>query len=298
MARVYCQLCGKLIADRSRYVRHPRWPADRSLRICTDCYHTRPRCKACGIPMAASLPGGLCPTCAESIPICQGCGRPVQGSFLVFDGRVFCPDCSQSRPACDGCGAPQTDERWQLSDGRILCVACHMNAVYSPDEARALYEQMKSVALHSLGLKLNVPTGLALVDRNQLAEIIRQQSNGDLSLDPEKTLGIYARRGMKRGIYVQTGLPRALLTQIAAHEFAHAWQGENCPLLREPLMHEGFAEWTAYQILDQYGYAGLQKQMLARTDVYGQGLRWALDLEQRVGMEGLIAACRTAQQAA
>jgi len=197
---------------------------------------------------------------------------------------------------CDICAGPQTDERWLLSDGRVSCAHCHATAVYTPAEAAALFEQVKAGA-QGLGLTLNVPTGLALVDRLQLAEIIRQQTPENSledALDPEHTLGLYARRGIKRGIYVQSGLPRPLLYQIAAHEYAHAWQGENCPLLQNPLVREGFAEWLAYSLLGQQGLVQQQRNMAARTDLYGQGLRWAQQTVTQSGQSGLIAACRQA----
>ena len=110
----------------------------------------------------------------------------------------------------------------------------------------------------------------------------------------ERTLGLYARRGMRRGIYIQTGLPRMLFLQVAAHEYAHAWQGENSPTLRDGLVHEGFAEWVAYRLIGLYGYDRAQERMLARQDIYGQGLRWALDEEAAHGMQGVIEACRRA----
>ena len=123
---------------------------------------------------------------------------------------------------------------------RMTCQHCHTSAVFTPDVAGALYEQMKEVVFNQLGFELNIPTGLALVDRNQLKEVIRlqtdekqEQAAGHQDLDPERTLGVYARRGMRRGIYIQTGLPRMLFLQVAAHEYAHAWQGENCPILRD-----------------------------------------------------------------
>jgi hypothetical protein len=181
----------------------------------------------------------------------------------------------------------------------MMCAQCHTTAIYTPSAASALYEEMKSLIAQKLSLTLNVPTGLALVDRNQLADVIRQQqevrraNGGEISeLDPQRTLGIYARRGMRRGIYVQTGLPRLLFLQVAAHEFTHAWQGENCPLLRTVVPHEGIAEWVAYLILGHYGFPKGQERMLARQDVYGQGLRWALDMEARQGMAGVLDACR------
>ena len=209
---------------------------------------------------------------------------------------------------------------WQLSDGRIYCAACHATAVTRPAEAAALYSDMTKSAAQFLGLTLNVPTGLALVDRNQLAEVIQTvvkvpglHPHPASALDPQRTLGIYARQGIRRGIYVQTGLPRRLFLQVAAHEFAHAWQAENCPTLSDAVIREGFAEWIAYRLWRETGglstngvrapvrvhewggeVARELEVMLSRDDLYGQGLRWALDMEKQAGVQGVILACRRA----
>jgi hypothetical protein len=218
----------------------------------------------------------------------------------------------RQRPSCDVCTAPLTNKQWQLSDGQRICSRCHATAVYTPADATTLYENMKQVVVQILGLDLNIPTGLALVDRNQLADIIQRQLEGGKStnpkigenpvynspipmtqkLDPQHTLGIYARRGMRRGIYVQTGLPRELFLQVAAHEYAHAWQGENCPILRDVLIHEGFAEWVAFHVIGHYGYVSGQQRLTDRQDLYGDGLRWALDLQTHQGVAGVIQMCR------
>jgi hypothetical protein len=228
--------------------------------------------------------------------LCLTCGQPTRGRYFEFNGvGPYCRDCVRDRAACDVCSAPLTDEQWQLSDGRVFCAYCQATIVFGPAEAMSLYEEMKAVVIEEFGLRLNIPTGLALVDRNQLGVVINQQRNqtgGDRDLDPKQTLGIYARRGMRRGIYIQTGLPRTLFLQVAAHEYAHAWQGENCPLLRDTLIHEGFAEWLAYHVIGYYGYTQGQEHMLARQDVYGNGLRLALEVEARDGVAGVLQACR------
>ena len=247
--------------------------------------------------MTSQLPGGICSTCASEIPICRACGKAITNGAagVVIEGAgTYCAECAHARKTCDICGGPLTDERWLLSDGRVSCAHCHASAIYTPTEATRLLEKVRQAA-HGLGLILNVPTGLALVDRRQLAEIIQQQmvdAPPGEALDPDRTLGLYARRGIKRAIYVQSGLPRNLLFQIAAHEFAHAWQGENCPLLKDPLVREGFAEWLAYTLLGQLQLTQQQRQMAARTDLYGDGLRWAQGIVTRQGMPGLLAACR------
>ena len=354
MTRItFCHLCGRQIRSteaappgtgqarntgKSTLFRHPQWPRGLSLRVCNECLLTKPRCRVCGLPMAEpsqglaaagtpSRQGPVCATCSASLKICLCCGKEInqtlyrQGKgFLEFDGvGPYCQDCYENRPPCDICSAPLTSEHWRLSDGRTMCVHCHRTAIFTPKDAGSLYEEMKAAVAKVLGLQLNIPTGLALVDRNQLAQIITTvlsdaAHNGAeeaASDDPgaelpqiadaeqiQRTLGIYTRKGIRRGIYVQTGLPRLLFLQVAAHEYAHAWQGENCPLLagsssaEDKVIHEGFAEWVAYKVLGHYGYRRGQERMFKRTDLYGDGLRWALEAETRCGTQAVLDACR------
>ncbi|MBN1146999.1 MAG: hypothetical protein JXA78_07075 [Anaerolineales bacterium] len=329
MSAEFCHLCGKKILGlgtprlssdlpgRARSFRHKKWPRELALWVCEDCIRQKPRCRICDLPMAAPTPNGACATCNQYLRLCLACGQEIKGRYYEFDAvGPYCKQCvkgGQRRP-CDVCGAPLTDEQWQLSDGRIICAYCHATAIYAPADATILYEEMKAEVAKRLDLRLNVPTGLALVDRNQLRQVIHKQrqktSAGGASagnskyaggangggkaqdLDPECTLGIYARKGMRRSIYVQTGLPRLLFLQVAAHEYAHAWQGENCPVLSDALVHEGFAEWVAYHVMGHYGYTQGQERMLARQDIYGRGLRWALEVEASQSASGVILACR------
>lgn len=253
--------------------------------------------------MVEDTPSGVCNTCLSAMDICHSCGSRIRGEYVEISGiGAFCNNCYNTRDKCYVCGAPLTDKYWKLSDNRLSCGYCHSTAVYDPKDAAQVFLELESILKEHLGLELNIPTSMALVDRNQLAEIISKQTQlqtnsiGNEQLDPQKTLGIYTRRGIRRGIYIQTGLPRTLLIQIAAHEFAHAWQAENCPLIGEQLVHEGFAEWVAFRILGFYGYTQQQYQMKQRTDIYGKGLNWVLGIEAQSGILGVINACLKAKQ--
>jgi len=296
----FCHLCGRKIYGSGSIFRHDDWLAGKYLRVCEDCLQKKPRCRVCGLPFAISTPNGVCVTCNVSSKFCLVCGKPVGENYNKFDRlNPYCNKCIQEKTPCDICGAPLTEESWQLSDGRLMCAYCHSMAIYSPTNATKIFAEIKKAANQQLGIQLNIPTGLALVDRNQLSEVIRSQmENGqsdrseELELDPQQTLGLYARRGMWRGIYIQTGLPPLLFLQVAAHEFGHAWQLENCPLMRNRLAHEGFAEWVSYHVLGYYGYTLGQKRMQARQDIYGRGLAWALEIESSQGMSGVLEVCR------
>lgn len=296
----FCALCGQPLAGQIHILRHPRWNDGQALRICAACYNQRARCQVCGIPLAENVTNGVCPTCHDSVPRCLACGGLAHGQVVLVDGiGPYCQNCHTNRPPCDTCGAPLTDARWQLSDGRITCAVCHQTAVYTAPAAAALYADVQQVLAARLGLRLNIPTGLALVDQNQLAQILRDHPGTDLALDPVHTLGLYLRNGTRRGMYAQTGLPESVLIHVVAHETAHAWQGENCPLLTDPLLREGFAEWAAYHVLAAYHLERRLEAMQRRgDDIYRQGLRLMLALEAQSGAAGVIAACRQNRRAA
>ncbi len=204
----------------------------------------------------------------------------------------YCADCARDRPRCDVCGLPVADGL-SLADGRLICATCQATAVHDPAEAQIIFRAAESAIAEQLGLSLSVPTGLALVGREELAAVM-----SDLGQEPDgaaDTLGAYTRRGRRRGIYVLSGLPRWLLFQVAAHEWAHAWQMENAPLLYDATLREGFAEWVAYTALRARGEQEAAERMLAREDIYGDGLRQLIRLEEQWGAPGVIEWCRRAR---
>lgn len=191
---------------------------------------------------------------------------------------------------CDVCARPLTAPYQVLTDGRRICYRCHETAVYDQAQAQLIYQQVGAILQQTMHLALNIPTAFILVGRDQLADVLQQM--GRSAEQVTQTLGVYARHGRKRAIYAQSGLPRLLLLQVMAHEWGHAWQMENAPLLREPLLQEGFAEWIAYQALCALGMETAAARMAARDDVYGRGLRHVLLLQQQVGQDGVLAWCR------
>ena len=222
---------------------------------------------------------------------CILCGKPITGEYLLVSGKgPYCLICVRQRAACDVCGVPVGDGHQILSDGRRICGQCHQTAVYNPTTANAVYEQVRGIITQKLGITLNVPTVLVLVGCDQLSEILRQANHS--TDDVTHLLGIYVRHGRKRAIYAQSGLPRLLLMQVIAHEWGHAWQMENAPLLRELQAKEGFAEWVAYKVMAVIGAREILARMENRQDVYGRGLRDVLALERECGEVCVFAWCR------
>lgn len=288
-APAFCHLCGRPLDERARRFHHPAWPPELGLRVCAACAADKPHCPICHLPGNVA---GACPTCRLVGPICVGCGRRPRRRAVHFGHNgPYCAECAAG-PRCQSCGLPAGGDR-ESADGRPLCAACRATAVVSAGEATRVYRAAESVIRDQLGLSLNVPTGLILVEPDELSTVLR-----DMGEDPAgggETLGVYTRRGRRRGIYAAVGLPRLLLLQVAAHELAHAWQMENAPLLRDPLLREGFAEWVAYHVLLAVGEVEAAERIVAREDLYGQGARLLLGIEQRAGPRGVIEWTRRAR---
>jgi hypothetical protein len=154
-----------------------------------------------------------------------------------------------------------------------------------------LYARVLNIMAQDLGLQLSVQPSLVVVDRSQMLALLSQMKTNDTD-QPEMVFGLFVRRGRKRAIYIENGLPQILVIQVLGHEAAHAWQGENCPLLHDPLFREGFAEWVAYRVLLALGAVKKAALMLQRTDLYGQGLQAALVLERQGGPAAVYGACQ------
>ena len=233
---------------------------------------------------------------------CHLCGRRLWGGGWVYapngvpDGQsiVVCRRCQKTAPRCDVCGIPMSDNHVHLPDDRHICAHCHQTAVYDLTRAQALFERVNRFVADQLELGLNVGADFALVDYQHLQRLAKEVAS-ELHDDPGKVVGLFVRKGRKRVMYVLSGLPQILLIQTVAHEWAHAWQGENCPLLRDPLVREGFAEWAAYKTLQAMGAVKKMALMEKQDGLYGAGLRHMLELEQREGAAGVLAFCRRAE---
>jgi len=233
---------------------------------------------------------------------CHLCGRRLWGQGWVYapdgapDGHtlVVCRRCQETAPRCDVCGLPMGANQVHLYDGRRVCPRCHQTAVYDPAQARALFERVARVVTGQLGLRLNVGADFTLVDRQHLRRLA-EEAAPNLHEDPDKVVGLFARQGRQRVMALLAGLPRILLIQVIAHEWAHAWQGENCPLLQDALVREGFAEWVAHKTLQALGAVKKMALMEQREGLYGDGLRKMLELERQSGASGVLAFCRRAE---
>ena len=132
-----------------------------------------------------------------------------------------------------------------------------------------------------LGMQLRRPCQLRLVSRRQLMSLLEKSSLHSLDADSRgRCFGLFIREGDHRSIFVEYGLPQIVLLEVMAHEYAHAWQSEQCPPDDTGEVQEGFAEWVAYKLLEGWGCWRRSNRMLRRDDLYGRGLKLMLQWEQ------------------
>jgi hypothetical protein len=239
--------------------------------------------------LAASGKGStwsLCIKCYQERLRCATCGLHVGMQVIMLEGeaRVYCRYCFEQRPRCDTCSRPVGAHYWSRRDGRKLCDRCQSTAVSDLAHAHILYRRVRASLARRLGLSLRQPCQLKLVSRRQLHQLIDKSSLYHLDADSRgRCFGLFVREGHHRGIFVEYGLPQIVLLEVLAHEYAHAWQSENCVTSSSPEIQEGFAEWVAYKLLESWGCRRRSDRMLRRDDVYGRGLKLMLQWESQGG---------------
>ena len=233
----------------------------------------------------------LCVQCYEERLRCGACGLQVRSQAFMLEGetQIYCKHCFDQRPRCDTCGRPVGAHYWTRSDGRKLCDRCQSSAVSDPAVSQVLYRRVKSALARQLGMTLREPCQLKLVNRRQLQEMIEKSSLHRLDADSRgRCFGLFVREGSHRAIFIEYGLPQIVLLEVIAHEYAHAWQSENCFHDAPAEIQEGFAEWVAYKLLQGWGCLRRSDRMLRREDLYGNGLKLMLEWERQVGEAGVF----------
>ena len=274
-----CSLCHHALAGTYTVFEGLDW------NVCANCM-SAPKCAGCNLPRTGRLQGDgdHCSRCLADAEACTACGRALVERYWTIagvDGR-YCEGCRSDAPECSACKAPTRSPFFV--DGRVMCYGCHGNRIEEPDDYALIYERIVARAAEVLGLTVDEMPELVISDERQIAA-----ARGDQPARSD-VCGLYCRDhdgGAK--IHLLSHLPEARTTAILAHEYAHAWQAENCPEAQGIRLREGFAEWVAWRVLD--GLPGMESEreiIAARDDTYGQGFRIFQDLERRHGTDQAI----------
>ena len=244
---------------------------------------------------------GLCgpPAAWAYNDICAICGRPIRGKIYIFTDEVtnekkfVCSDCVHL-PRCAICGLPVNESGLELADGRFLCARDARTAVVKASDAERISAQIKDDLdrLFSRFTEFPANVDVSVIDR---IDVDTMFSPGGNDFESPNLLGCihpdtnnYATRYK---MSLMTGLPLAELKATCAHEYTHAWVGENVPKERRARLgrdaEEGFCELVAYLLMDSQREEGQKKFILKNHYTRGQ-IDLFIEAEKRYGFDQVL----------
>jgi hypothetical protein len=239
------------------------------------------------------------PSAAQAGDTCAICGKEIQGTVYIMTDKVtgekvlVCSNCIKL-PRCAICGLPVKDNGVELPDGRWLCARDAKTAVLKADEAREICAQVKDDLDRLFSRFTSFPTNVdvTVIDRIDVDSMFTMEGNNFESPDllgcirPE-TVNNQTRYKMSLLI----GLPLAQLKETCAHEYSHAWVGENVPKERHARLardaEEGFCELVGYLLMDSQNEAVEKKRVLLNRYTRGQ-IDLFIEAEQRYGFDQVL----------
>ena len=248
------------------------------------------------------LLAGLCfgPSLSARGDVCAICGRSISGTIYLVTDKVtgeqkeVCSDCIKL-PRCAICGLPVIKETGlELPDGRYLCARDARTVVLKADDARQICSQVKD-DLDRLFSRFTVfpdNVDVSVIDRIDVDSMFAKEGNNFESPDllgcirPE-TVNDQTRYKMS----LLTGLPLAQLKETCAHEYSHAWVGENVPKERRARLgrdaEEGFCELVGYLLMDSQNEEVEKKRVLQNHYTRGQ-IDLFIEAEKRYGFDQVL----------
>jgi hypothetical protein len=231
---------------------------------------------------------------------CDFCGQPIYGGTIYFvtdkitgEKKEACADCTKL-PTCYICSLPVKTGGVELPDGRWLCARDAATAVLNKDEVVRISEQVKDDLDRLFSRFTTFPTNveITVIDRIDVDSIFSAEGNAFESPD---LLG-YNRPEVvdDHTVYkigLLTGMPLAQLKEACAHEYAHAWVGENVSKGRKASLsrdaEEGFCELVGYSLMDSQNETMEKKRVLQNRYTRGQ-LDLFIEAKQRFGFDQVM----------
>jgi hypothetical protein len=231
--------------------------------------------------------------------ICAVCGRPILGGtiYLVTDEvtgeqKEVCADCLKL-PRCYICSLPVKDGN-QLPDGRSLCARDAKTVVLKADDAVQICSQVKDDLdrLFSRFTVFPANVDVTVMDRVDVDSMYNTLGN---DFESPNLLGCIrpdaVNHETRYKMRLMTGLPLAELKETCAHEYSHAWVGENVPKERRARLgrdaEEGFCELVGYLLMDSQQEEGQKKFILKNHYTRGQ-IDLFIEAEKRYGFDQVL----------
>ena len=232
---------------------------------------------------------------------CAVCGEPITGTaYFMTDGvtgqqELVCSNCAFNLPRCFLCGLPiKKGDEVQLPDGRYLCARDAKTAVMDADSARGICAAVKDDLDGQFSRFTSFPTNVdvTVIDRIDVDSMFNSTGHDFESPDLLGCIEPVTTNGEKRyHMSLMIGLPLAELKETCAHEYSHAWVGENVSPERHARIdrdsEEGFCEMMGYLLMDAQGEEAEKRRVLANFYTRGQ-VQVFIAAEQRYGFEDIL----------
>jgi hypothetical protein len=223
---------------------------------------------------------GLCGIASADTYRCSSCNQQVTRLYalpgLAGEKKMICANCYVRTPHCGICFMPvQKDTYHQLQDGRIVCGEDFNAGIFSQEVAdeivketrRELERTFYRFNMHFPETNVNV----SIVSADRIYELAQRrydprypEINGftrptffdQFGKEMTSTSVIEEHKkpsSIRYDMYLVSGLPRARMTAVCAHELGHVWHLSNLSLDRsfnlEGKTREAFCELLAYQLM-------------------------------------------------
>ena len=290
-----------------------------------------------GLCVCAALYPAVAEAQAEAL-YCDYCGRELIGQYTVYNNRNlhdscyyrhfarFCTLCGGiisgqyifnswgdvvhavhigEYPGCEYCSRLKaerlTGKGTRYRDGREVCGRCLASAVTDVKQANLLLDTVLNIlSLHDI--EISDEFDLHLVDKHEMVTLnpdAGHEARGYTGLKQHSALfGLVKAQEIK--VYALTGMPRAVLKGVLAHELMHVWLFTNAPLDMDDALCEGSCEYASYLTLrgspDKHAQFYLENQMANEDLVYGGGFRSVRNFVESVGLADWLDYLRTHSQ--
>jgi Protein DA1 len=237
---------------------------------------------------------------ARADNVCAICGKPIYGGtvYIVTDevtGEkvLVCSDCIKL-PRCSICGLPVKENYVELPDGRYLCARDAKTVVLKADDIEQICGQVRDDLDRLFSRFTSFPTNVdvSVIDRIDVNSMFVLKGN---SFESPDLLGCIRPQTdddkTRYKMSLLTGMPLAQVKETCAHEYSHAWVGENVPKERHARLardaEEGFCELVGYMLMDAQNEEVEKKRVLQNHYTRGQ-IDLFIEAEQRYGFDDVL----------
>ena len=237
---------------------------------------------------------------ASALNVCAVCGKEIVGPIYLMTDKVtgeqklVCSTCIKL-PLCSICGMPVNvnDGGVELPDGRFLCARDAKTVVLKADDAERICAGVKDDLDRLFSRYTSFPDNVDVtaIDRIDVDSLFHRTDNAFESPNLLGCIQAVDVNGARRyKMSLMTGMPLAELKETCAHEYSHAWVGENVNRAQRGLgrdAEEGFCEMIGYLFMDSQQEEGEKKRILENSYTRGQ-VELFIEAEQRYGFDQIL----------